>query len=80
MILSWTELFVASLREMTFLLILSSLALIKEKRGCNRLLDFVSKLERNVDNESSLLFEFKSFVVSSEIDLWKREMDSWSCL
>jgi hypothetical protein len=42
--------------------------------------DFVSKLERNVERESSLLTECNNFVVSSAIDFWNVEIDSWSRL
>ena len=54
--------------DVTFLLILSSLALIKENKGCNRVLDFVSNAVRNEESESSLLTEANNFVVSSETD------------
>jgi hypothetical protein len=57
------------LRESKIVLILSSVALIQENKGCNRLLDFDSKLVRNTESESSLPAECKSFVVSSDIDL-----------
>ena len=75
-----SKLLLSSLSETNMVLILSSVALIHENKGCNKLLDLDSKLVRNKERDSSLSFDCKSFVVSSDIDLWKREIDSCSCL